>query len=228
MPSKALTDMLQALSEIDDLPSVNTTSKGRGFKKFKLSRVIGRASVVLLSSHFEEYIRSVNEEATDYVNSRGVVGSTFRENLRLRHSKPAVDELGGTSWEHRSDKLKGFVETDSWLWEDSKSGRLDHRRILLWMRSPTPNALMRFYKYWEIDDVFNAITKKPHTRRDLWLRIEGLVDKRNNIAHGDQSIGATPQEVRQYKAAVTRFCSRADARLSSALRKLVGGPSRPW
>jgi hypothetical protein len=228
MPSGALQMLSQALVEIEDLERGNPSKFGRKPVDPALTRAIGRASVVLLSSHFERYVHAVNEEATEYINRQQVPAAKFPEQLRLLHTKLPVDELGLCAWENRSTKLTGFVDNDGWLWSSgATTGLLQHARLLLWMKSPKPDSLIRFYKYWEIDDIFRSITNTSHTYQDLRLRLRELVEKRNNIAHGDVTAEATQHDVRLYSKAVWNFCSRADRKLAMRIRDLLQ-VQRPW
>jgi hypothetical protein len=59
------------------------------------------------------------------------------------------------------------------------------------------------------------------------MRIDELVTKRNNIAHGDFTVEATYLDVVQYRSAVKTFCERADRRMSSQLARLAAA-KRPW
>jgi hypothetical protein len=95
------------------------------------------------------------------------------------------------------------------------------------MKSPKPKSLMNYFAMWGIPDIFKAITRRPHTQTDLRLRLASLVDKRNQIAHGDHSVDATPAEIRQYRGAVRDFCARADSAIARHAARSVGG-GKPW
>jgi hypothetical protein len=80
---------------------------------------------------------------------------------------------------------------------------------------------------WGITDIFSEITRKPTTRGRLWLRISDLVDKRNNIAHGDFTAEATYLDIVQYREAVRTFCARSDGRMAQQIAMILEC-GRPW
>jgi len=53
------------------------------------------------------------------------------------------------------------------------------------------------------------------------------VDKRNRIAHGDPTTGATFQEIASYMAVVRDFCVRSDSAMARTLSKHLG-VAAPW
>jgi|SRR5215216_762096 len=225
MPSLSYSALVLAVSEINELTSAHPTAGA--IIPTALSRVLGRASVVLLSSHFERYFYAINEEAVTFLNSCGLTGERVPETLRLVHSKQPISEIEQTSWENRSRSLAEFISTDAWLWGTGVTGSLEHQRILAWMKAPKPESLVRFYRYWGIQDIFAAITRRPTTRGSLRLLVQELVDKRNNIAHGDFSAQATRSDVRRYSHTVLTFCERADRVFARELRRL-SGTTVPW
>jgi hypothetical protein len=227
VPSAALEAFVEAMREVAELQSADPTPPGRAPVDPHVSRVIGRASVVLLASHFERYLYAVNEEAASVVNLASVSGPVLPQQLRLLHSRSSIDAMIETSWERRSEQLKEFVKGDGWLWGVSVRGVLDHDRLLMWMKAPTPQNLIRYYRYWDITDIFAAITRETHTRTDMRLKLEELVGKRNNIAHGDPTTEATAADIRSYRVAAERFCTRADRALARGLQRIVGCDS-PW
>lgn len=225
--SVALASLRDALLEIEHLEQASPTKPGGSPKEPEVTRAVSRAGIVLLCSHFERYFYAVNEEAVAFLNEHGAQGHQFPERLRLLHSRYPIDEISPTGWEHRGSKLSSFLETDGWLWSGNLSGHLQAGRLLQWMKTPSPESLIRYYKYWGIEDIFSAVTRKPTTRSEFFLRIRGLVEKRNNIAHGDAGEQATPADVRRYARSVRDFCKRADGMLSRSIAKTLA-IGAPW
>ena len=228
MPSQAFQSFVSAIDEIDALgaasrPSltVNTASS------LRIARAIGRAQIVLLSSHFERYIYALNEELVSFINAQQIHGSRLSDMLRLQHSMEAIDNLALTGWDRRTRQLAEFVSSDAWLWSVANSGTIAHTRLLTWMRAPTARNLVRYFDLWGIPDIFTAITRKPTSRQAFWLSVQGLVDLRNNIAHGDYLAQATQADVQEYTKQITEFCRRADRKLASVVRRQFGTPF-PW
>lgn len=227
MPSDAYQALTQGLAEVSDLLRADPTPRGRLSPDVSLTRAVTRACVVILCSHFERYLRSVNEEAIGLVNQSGVRGESLPEELRLQHSRVGIRKLADTQWKRRGAGLRDFARTDAWLWSLGDKGELHHAYILGWMKSPMPKKVMRFYQLWGVDDIFRSITRGASTRQQLFLKTRELVEKRNNIAHGDIGTETTRKEVRVYRGTVAVFCDRADRQLARKLK----GPLRvgcPW
>jgi RiboL-PSP-HEPN len=218
MPSAALTELLIATEEINFLQAANPSPTGVAPHAPTTTRAIGRASVVLLSSHFERYHRGLFEEISDWVNASAISSSQIPEGLRLRHSRAPIDELAGTSWTRRGPQLASFASSEASLWIPTAIvSTLEGRRLLEFMSAPYPEQLVKAYALLEINDVFSAVTRRPHTRSHFWLQLHSLVDKRNNIAHGDATVEATQADVRQFQSAVRTFCERVDRLISRHL-----------
>lgn len=227
MPSTALAALQSALKEVSDLRRADRSATSPTSSALRLARAVARAQVVLLSSHFERYFYAVNEEAINFINGKAVPAGILPSALKVLHSKQPIDDLAETGWERRAAKLGDFVSSDAWLWGAGLPGMLTHSRLLAWMKAPKPENLVRYYKYWGIDDIFDEITRTPLTRNRVWLGIQELVDKRNSIAHGDFSAQATQTDIVRYVDSVRSFCKRADGRLAKVLGKLSPGAS-PW
>src|SRR5436305_75768 len=102
MASESLDAFARALAEIADLQRGDPTPAGGVTEDPATARAIGRASVVLLSSHLERYVYAVNEQAASVLNTSGVAGNDIPEVLRLLHSRQSVEALIATGWERRA------------------------------------------------------------------------------------------------------------------------------
>jgi hypothetical protein len=228
MPSNALSALVVGLAEIEALQRANPSpAKGSGLKRPEVVRAIGRSEVVLLSSHFERYLYALNQEAVDAVCNSGAISDVLPEKLKLEHSRQPIEIISSTAWERRAPILAQYSSQESWLWSPGTPVTfLDADRLLMWMKAPTPKNLVRVFQLWGIDDIFKAITRKSINNARLRLRLRELVEKRNNIAHGDFTVEATYLDVLQYISAIRRFCVSADKRLARQLGALTG--SKPW
>lgn len=222
MSSEACQVLEQGLQEALELLQADPTPRGGLSPNPALTRAVTRACVVILCSHFERYLRSATEEAVALLNKSEVQGESLPERFRLQHSRTAIEDLARMQWPNRAKSLEIFVKQDAWLWGKAEKGTLDHRRLLQWMKSPKPNEVKRLFRLWDIDDIFAAITRKSSTRQQFYFRLDGLVNKRNNIAHGDIATETTASEVREYIKTVAVFCDRVDRRLARMLEKSLG------
>jgi RiboL-PSP-HEPN len=228
MPSVAFQQFLAALEEVKHLGTAShPTLAPNAPESLSLARAVGRGQIVLLSSHFERYFYAVNEELVGFLNARQLNGSRLPVDVRLLHSAVPVDDLNKTGWERRLDKLETFVAEDGWLWTQNVPGTLLHERLLVWMKAPKPESLVRYYRYWGVNDIFTAATRNTNTRSALWLGVRGLVELRNNIAHGDFAAQATQADLRRYMAQARQFCERADRILATQIGRAFTVP-RPW
>ena len=227
MPSDALRSLLDGIQEVRDLQAANPTPPGGLPDLPRVVRAINRGSVVLLCSHLERYLRNVNEEAVAAVNQAPDLPADLPKRLRLQHSRIPIENLSETGWENRANQLSQLVANDGWLWGNSPKADLKHDRLLRWMRSPSPERIRRLFELWDVRDVFSKVTRRPATKQRMWLRLDELVNKRNDISHGDADIGATYQDIASYVSVVGTFCQRADRVLSRAIARHLGA-SLPW
>jgi RiboL-PSP-HEPN len=229
MASDALEALIAALGEINALQRANPSPQaGGGLTRPEVVRALGRAAVVLLSGHLEAYLYALNREAVECVLGANVDAGLLPLELRLVHARYAIDDLAGTSWGNRADGVRDYSRNEAAIWlDDAPVARLVADRLMTWMKAPSWRNIERFFKMWQVPEIFAAITRSPVGRQRLLLRIEELVSKRNNIAHGDLTVEARPADIAQYKRAVREFSERVDRRMARRLAALTGAP-RPW
>jgi hypothetical protein len=160
-----------------------TPQQGGGIGRPAIVRAIGRGETVLLSGHFERYVYALNEEAAFCVSERRPSVDRLPSEVRLRHARHVIDELGLTQWNNWAEKLKAYSAAEAGLWIDDRPvDRLVADRLWTWMKAPNCRALVRVFNMWGIPDIFTAITRSAVSRQRLWLHIAELVEKRNYIA----------------------------------------------
>ena len=228
MASAAFSHLLTGIDEVAALQKANPSPReGGGFTRPQISRAIGRSQVLLLSGHFERYLYTVNEEAVDFVIRCAPEARLLSDDIRLLHTRGVIDALARTEWKNRAEQLREYSARDAGIWVDAEPvSYLSADRLLMWMRTPTCKSIVRLFNMWGIGDIFATITKTKLNRQRLWLKISELVEKRNNIAHGDLTVEARYLDVVQYKSAVRTFCSRADRRMARRLAGICA--SSPW
>ena len=222
MPSQALDALGNGIAEVMELQRANPTPPGGFPGRPRVIRALNRASVVLLCSHFERYLYDVNEEAAIFVNGYRVPALQLPERLRLQQSRGRIDELAKSEWTQRGERLAAFVNEDGGLWMAGGVARLDHRQLMRWMKSPSPANVKRMCALWGIEDIFARITRRPSSKRHMWLKLHELVDKRNAIAHGDSDAEATSDDIKGYVKVVRALSQRADRVLSRTVGRYCG------
>ena len=192
-------------------------------------RALGRSAIVLLSSHLERFIYALFECASASICDQAIEVSRLPLMLRLEHSRLPIEDISSTSWERREAKLVNYSSTEAQMWVTGQIvTTLQSERLLRWMKSPDPKSIVRAFRIWNIEEIFSRITRLPTTHAAMRLGLTELVEKRNNIAHGDFTTEATMNDVRRYRATVGRFGRRADRAMAAAVKKITGSADWPW
>ncbi len=230
MTSRSLYELRAGVEEVRSLRKhVPSPSRARPHQQALTAHIaLQRACTVLLCSHLERYIYSLNEEATDWLNSSSVPAARLPEPLLLIQSKSSLEEIAQQDWIHRAGKLRAFSSRQTQFWQEGATvDSLVAAETIAWMKAPKTPDLIRLFGYYGIDDIFQRITRKDRTFRELKRDIQELVDSRNGIAHGDATVQPGHLEVTRYLGAVQRFCERTDKKLSTALAEICSS-CRPW
>lgn len=226
MISAALRELQQSLEEVSDLSALAKGLRPDRTVHVKRTRAVCRSSVLLIYSHFEKYIYTINSESFDAICQFCTSYDRLPLMIRLHHSRRPIDSLASTSWEHRQKKLEELFSTESGLWRSGHEPQLVADRVLEWMTSVDVKSLERYYAMWGIDRIFNRITRAQHNRNEICRSIESLVAKRHNIAHGDYGETASKSDVTRYLKGVKVFCTRSDKQLVKRISKICG--VNPW
>lgn len=230
MNSPALGDLLFGVREVRALRSFPPHTPLRLARHSKEEARIAhrRACVVLLSSHYERYIYALNESAVDFLNRAQIHSVNVPVSLRLLQIRSSVERLAETAWDRREDQREKLFSQFATHWNASEiiSG-LEPAANLEWMKSPKVADVKRYFRYFYVSDVVQAITRSDGTRRAMERQLQALVDARNGIAHGDQTIQPSSTDISHFLIAVENFCARADKIMARCLGHLAQ-TNPPW
>ena len=225
MPSQALQALGVGALEVGVILAVDPTPPGGLSPHPARTRAVTRAALVMLCGHFERYVRGSIEEAVEFLNSAGVHSDRLPTRFRLQHTREPMESLSDTQWYRREEQLGSFVKNEGWLWAAVPPSSLEGRRLLTSMNTPTPKKVIKVYRMWGVNDIFRRITRASHTRGRFRSRLGELVQKRNNIAHGDFTVDTTRGDMEEYLDVVEEFCRRADGVLAKILHSWTNVPS---
>lgn len=187
-----------------------------------------RACVVLLCSHFERYLYALNDLVVDYLNQCALPSSDIPIRIRLLQARRPINAMSQKQWDNREQDLLSFVTQHAPMWDPrAKVQSLSASPILESMKSPKIDDILKFFKLFGINDIFAMITVKKTGRTRLIRGLAALVDSRNGIAHGDQTVMPESTELTTYVYVVRDFCTRADKALGTSLRRMTK-LAAPW
>lgn len=190
---------------------------------------IYRASVVLLVSHFESYLKDIADRYSDVVNEGKLESRQIPKGMRELHTLPLLREVIESKNDQQRSALMKKLHPIMALWNESAKpppGLL------------TSNVLSRAVtsaKGEVIDELFNLMGHSglvcdgdlditlgdgETTTVNIRLSLSDVVKCRNDIAHGDSSRRPTGSDVERYIRFLEAMAGRLE-RKAEALMELV-------
>lgn len=173
-----------------------------------------RASVVLLSSHVEAYVKELGELALDSLHAKAVSRSGVSRQLFYHISKRHLDEIRETSDPEKiAEKVFAFMQSESGLWSTSGSfpSPLNADAFNKGFSNPAIKKIKAYFNRFGYDryllDLSGQLRSNYHTATTM---IEHLVETRNKIAHGDVGATKTPAELALMLQWTQKFCAATD------------------
>lgn len=182
-----------------------------------------RASVVLLSSHIEAYIKELGEHTVDAIYYKKTCRSRVSPIFFYHISKGRIENIrSGSDPERIAGNIKNFVEVDAKLWEslgefpvpisasDFNGG----------FSNPTfDKAKAYFGRFGYSDYKRDFFAKLGRHGQATKNNLDHIVDTRNSIAHGDPNSTKTPEEITEMMNTAKLFCRTTDDIFASWCRK---------
>lgn len=173
-----------------------------------------RASVVMLSSHLEGYIKDLGELAIDSLHLNGEDRSKLAPRFFFHISKPDIDGI------HESpdpnfiaEKVFSFLETEAKFW--SKTGafpaQIDAEKFNRGFSNPAFAKINSYIQRFGFIDFKRELKKSLRADFQVCVNmIDNLVGIRNQIAHGTVGVTYTPRELKDKVKLMKLFCSATD------------------
>lgn len=213
--TRAYSDFIARTAEIKLL-----ASRGKGLERSDpilnapAINAFCRASVVLLSSHIEGFTKDLGEIALDRIFEKSVDRSQL--SMRFFHSLSSThfNELRDTrDPEALAKQMFNFilVEGDHWKLSGPVPRAIPIDKFSKGFASPSVEKIASFLGRFGFTDYKRKLGAKLAI--DFLVvtnMIENVVQKRNDIAHGDLSATATPSDIFQMLEKTRQFCMATD------------------
>lgn len=211
MPADSLDHFVEGVQEVRLL----LRSATQGLKtpathsRYSEEQVFVRAAVVLLTSHLEGFFRRLPEEFADLMSvSWEKLLPGAKRYLLLTAWRRLVDEVTPVvdddfkNPNSLSQARRSLVHVSRWLTNPSHLSKSNYRSHLTgFYRLRGAKSIDRLTRDFSPDSssVFDTIEKNGLDRGAVWTVLEGLVNARNQIAHG-QDVSLTAKDLRKYLA----------------------------
>jgi hypothetical protein len=188
-----------------------------------LSAALCRGALVLTCSHLQGFFMSITQEYLEQIDKSSLDVASLPHGLKLelclKFPYPA-------SVHDQRDRAQLLHERYWVLWQDGKAlpgGTLRTDSLLDPSANPWPDSLIRLFRHTgvEVPEVLRA------KGGNAWIagvgrNVKELVQSRNKLAHGDESVSVTADDVRRLMQWSTRFARATDDGLGVKLRELIG------
>jgi hypothetical protein len=227
MTSQAFSDLGDRLKEVELLSLLDPTRSGKTGQE-ATGNAINRGCIVLLCAHLEGFIEDIATEAIDIMIGRARVEDVpllFRSlhaEDHLRSLEPIKD------YKARAPRIKKMFETESDLWVAGKvlqPTMVRAKMVCDEMSNPGSKEIRQFLELLDVD-IEEYLTNIAQS--GLLSSANGLVARRNAIAHGEVTAIPTFIDVDQYIVSVRELARCIDDALGVSIKEMCGLTSAPW
>ena len=227
MTSRAFVELKERLKEVRTLASVDPTRAGETAQP-GLSNAVNRGSLVLLSAHLEGFLEDVMTEALDALVTNRADVDRLPLLLRSVHAEEHLRDLEPMRDRNaRAPRIERLFAEELNLWTSGntlEATMIRHKTVCSEMDNPGSRQIRQFLDILSVDI-------REHLENEgksaLLQQVDGLVARRNSIAHGGAS-SATYVDVDAYMVAVEDIAYQIDSAIAVSIQDLCVLPTRPW
>ncbi len=195
---------------LDAAQKASNTSTGRSLVTEQ--QAYTRAAIVLLAAHLEGFFKTMSEDYTDEIDDKSWNGQSagvqrFIALQAIQRLKEEFERAGACEDARQRESLRKSVTiTSRWFKNPSRVAESPLKpRLTGFYRQRGSQAVENFLRDFHPEQVpfFDWLASKNLDRSTYWTVLQGLVNVRNDIAHGDAQMSLTLAEVRRYVAVCT-------------------------
>lgn len=186
------------------------------------ANAVNRAACVLVIAHLEGYCKDILQQAMDTFEAEGVPFVRLPMAMRETQARSRIREIASTKDDtERRNKTSALFEKCQHLWAgDSAVNQRDlsARTLQRELTNAKPKGLRRIFPLLDLPDLFDGHL----TRTDFAGRLQTLVERRDQIAHGNLDEAPTWTEVDEARQMVLDLAREMDERFEAAIAVICG------
>jgi RiboL-PSP-HEPN len=216
------------LNEVKRLKRVNPLRHDQS-TDVATGNALNRASIVLLCAHLEGFLEDLVTEAIDVLVDHGARIENLPLVFRALHAEQYLREIELIKDRNaRAPKIEVMFKSESPLWSNGQvllRPMVRSNAVCAELGNPGSREVRQFL---ELVGVNIEQFLRDAGQSDLLGKINGLVTRRNQIAHGEVSASATTGDVDQYLQAVEDLGRLVDDAVGAAIMEICALTSVPW
>lgn len=218
----SFSDFIESLREVDTLLAITPKeplSSGKAADQARerdITNALTRSCIVMLVAHFEGFIKSALTELIDSICQAKPPARRIPDALLELHTRERIEEIFGTNGPERISRTRRLFTTYAELWDENHSinpNLLSAKILARQLTNAKPEVLETVFSLLGVKDIVvqidahvnQAISSRGDqaTRVKTDIKLTEIVDRRNNVAHGDKTEKLTTMEVENYKTFLT-------------------------
>jgi len=186
-----------------------------------------RAAIVLLCSHMEHFFEETIKNVLEFHELNGTTIGALPMRLRVEQYAFLVKGIEAFHPEKRMENIMA-----AWQSKISRDDDVCSKGLLIAtphvgnFSNPGSEDVSKLYESIGVGNVWSLVNKGPHDQ-DLKARLDGLVARRNQIAHGEFNSIATRTDIEEYQGDMRDLSHQIDELIANHLKKIVS-VNVPW
>ncbi len=228
MSSSAFGDLRARLDEVRTLSALDPARSG-DVSQPSVSNAVNRAAIVLLTAHVEGYLEDLVTEALDRFVENAAPVERLPLLLRALHAEHHLKQIAPISDRNvRAPRIERMFAAEAPMWMTgavAQARMIQARLVCAEMTNPGSREIGTFLELIgvRIGDYLVRIGANASLSQ-----IDGLVHRRNQIAHGEANVTGAFGDVDTYLGIVSALAHHIDSAVAEIVQSICGLGAAPW